>query len=701
MPAPSSDRVRRPASPRPVDPLASSRATALVVAALVATVAAVLAPVLGARAIGLDDPQIVVANPLVRSPGWEGVGRAFAEVLRPSSMDAYYMPLSMASLALDAVWGGSASNLVPFHVTNLVLHLIATVLAFVVLRRLVGSTAAAALAALVYGVHPVMVEAVASAGERKTVLSTALAFACLVAHGRVLDGGGARARIASVALFALALLAKPSVLTLPLVLVLLGPGPWSARAKWVEVAPHLALAVASAFISSASVRATWEFVAPPPLDPADLVLKALWLPAHYAGLWLWPARTSTVHQPPSPFELSNPVVLAGVAITCVLAVSAWTMRRRAPLAVLGLLAFALLLLPTYGILRFSPTISYERYLHLPAIGFALVIAAALAAALRRGHLVLAVGVALVGVAGLAVGARRALEPWRDSVALWTRAVEVAPGMAASHNGLGATLSDAGDDAGAEPRFERAVAVDPGYGDGYYNLGRVRVRLGRPAEALESLERAAALMPGSEAVALQRGLAFNMLGRPVEAERELRRALTLRPDYALAWGPLGVARTLQGDAEGGIESLRRAADATGEPGTRVMLAAALIAHHGPDAESVALLERAIADQPDLVPALNELAWVRATASDPAWRDGAQALAYSERALAAVGGADPGVLDTRAAAEAAAGRYADAVSTARRALDGARAAGDTALVVAIESRLAAYRRGESWRESPRRR
>ncbi|MFM7231070.1 MAG: tetratricopeptide repeat protein [bacterium] len=701
MPAPSPGRARRSAPPTASDPLASPRATAFVVAALVATVAAVLAPVLGARAIGLDDPLLVVANPLVRTPGWEGVARAFAEVLRPSTMDAYYMPLSLSSLALDAVWGGSASNLVPFHVTNLVLHLVATVLAFVVLRRLVGSTAAAALAALVYGVHPVMVEAVASAGERKTVLSTALAFACLVAHGRALDGGGARARVASVVLFALALLAKPAVLTLPLVLVLLGPRPWFDRAAWRGVVPHLALAAVSGAISSASVRATWEFVAPPPLDLADLVLKALWLPAHYAALWVWPARTSTVHQPPSPFELSNPVVLAGVGATLAIAALAWVLRRRTPLAVKGLVAFALLLLPTYGILRFSPMISYERYLHLPAIGFALVIAAALAAGLRRGQRVLAVGLALVVAAGLAVGARRALEPWRDSLALWTRAVEVAPGMAASHNGLGATLSDAGDDVGAEPRFERAVAVDPGYGDGHYNLGRARVRLGRPADALAPLERAAALLPGSEAVALQRGLAFNMLGRPVEAERELRRALELRPDYALAWAPLGVARTLQGDAEGGLEALRRAADATGEPGPRVMLAAALIAHHGPDAEAVALLERAVADSPDLVPALNELAWLRATAADPVWRDSAQALAYSQRALAAAGGSDPGVLDTRAAAEAAAGRYADAVTTARRALDGARALGDSALVVAIESRLAAYRRGVPWRETPRRR
>ena len=146
-------------------------------------------------------------------PSVESVRRFFSEVLSPSTLNAYYMPLSMTSVMLDAAAGGSAINLLPFHATSLALHAVAASMLFLLLRRLTGSSMAAALAALAWGAHPVMVEAVASAGERKTVLADALAFASAWAFVRGAQTGGRLARWGSVALFALALLAKPSVMT--------------------------------------------------------------------------------------------------------------------------------------------------------------------------------------------------------------------------------------------------------------------------------------------------------------------------------------------------------------------------------------------------------------------------------------------------------------------------------------------------------
>ena len=655
---------------------------------IAALVALVFGPVLGARAIGLDDPTLIVANPLVQQPSVAAVLRVFTEVLRPTVMNAYYMPLSMASLALDAAWGGSGTNLVPFHVTNLALHLIAVVLLFLSLRRLTGSTIAAAFAALAYGVHPVMVEAVASAGERKTVLATALAFASLYAA----LGEGARARVAAWLLYVLALLAKPSVLMLPIVFVILEAWPLrrASRAALVAWWPFALTAAVAAFVSSRSVAATWEFGSPPPLEPGTLALKAIWLFGFYARQVLWPVGLSTVYAPPAPFTLANPAVLLGVGAAIALAGLAWLMRWRAPAFGVGLLVSAVLLAPTFGILRFSPVIAYDRYLHLPLAGLALALAFGLAR-VRRSSLMIAACV--VVIAAEAVAARQALVPWGDTVALWRRAVAVAPTVAPSHNGLGAALDERGDTAGAIASYERAITVDPGYGDGYYNLGRARLRAGAAAEALPLLERATRLAPGSGSAALELGLCLNTLGRTREAVGTLRRALELRMPERLVASPLGAALFMSGEPREGLVWMRRAVVVSEEPLARIFLAQALGDDPAARSEVDALLADALRRAPQSVPVLNEVAWWHATAPDARDRDTTLALELSGRAVERTGGTDPTVLDTRAAAEAAAGRFEAAIATATRARS--LAGEDTTLANGLARRLTEYRAHRPYR------
>lgn len=660
---------------------------------LALVVGLVLSPVLGARAIGLDDPTLIVANPLVTHPSLAGVGRVFREVLHPTVMNAYYMPLSMASLALDAALGGSATDLVPFHLTNLVLHLVAIVLLFLVLRRLTGSTPAAACAALMVGVHPVMVEAIASAGERKTVLATALACGALLTSLRE----GRRTRFATWLLYVLALLAKPSVLTLPLVFVMVERlvQRRTSRAALVAWWPFAVTAGVGAFVASRSVAATWEFGTPPPFDAGLVALKAVWSLGFYARTLVWPVNLSTVYAPPAPFAMSNPTVLLGVGLALALGLSAWALRRRAPALGGGLLVAVTLLTPTFGILRFSPVICYDRYLHLPMVGVAMALAFGLAAGWRMPapRRTIVAALLLVVVVGEVVATRQAFEPWRDTLALWRRAVAVAPQVAPSHNGLGATLDERGDAAGAIAAFEQAIAVDPGYGDGHYNLARARRRAGQPERALPAIERAAVLSPGSGSVELEWGLCLSLLGRSREAVPHLQRALALRVDERVAALPLGLAMYASGDLAEGVRWLRRAVAANDDPVARLYLAQALDQDPASAREVAALLADALRLAPGRVPVLNEVAWWHATAPEGRDRDTTLALTLSARALELSARPDAGVLDTRAAALAAAGRFDEAVAIAQRAQDAA--AGDTALVRDLVQRLAGYRAHRSYR------
>ena len=159
-------------------------------------------------------------------------------------------------------------------------------------------------------------------------------------------------------------------------------------------------------------------------------------------------------RPERPLFRVGKAVLAGVLFTLALAVTAFVTRLRAPAFASGLAVFALLLAPTFSIVRFSPVIAYDRYLHLPALGLALALAFALVAASRRRRVAMIAAVLAVALAE-ALATRAAISPWRDSIAIWERAVQVSPNSAVAHNGLGATFSGRGETARAIAAHERS------------------------------------------------------------------------------------------------------------------------------------------------------------------------------------------------------------------------------------------------------
>ena len=193
---------------------------ALAAALVAALVIAVHWPMLGARALSLDDSEFVTNNPLVTRPGWGSAGRFFGEVLSPSTVEGYYLPLSMTSLMLDYAAGGRPDDLRAFHRTSLALHALNAALLVVLLVQLFGATVPAAIAGLLFGLHPLTVEPAVWVGERKTLLAAFFAFASVACYVRHARGGGRAWLPASVALHLLALLSKPTVVTLPLLLVL-------------------------------------------------------------------------------------------------------------------------------------------------------------------------------------------------------------------------------------------------------------------------------------------------------------------------------------------------------------------------------------------------------------------------------------------------------------------------------------------------
>lgn len=681
-------------------------AAALVLVA--ALVAAAHWPVLRAQALSFDDHEFITYNPLVTQPGWSSAARFFGEVLSPSTVKGYYLPLSMTSLMLDYAAGGRPDDLRVFHRTSLALHVLCTVVLALLLWRLFGAVAPAALAALLFGLHPLTVEPVAWVGERKTLLAALFAFAGLAAYVEHCRGRGRSWLPASVFLYLLALLSKPTVTMFPLLLLALDYWPLrrlsgrSVAEKW----PFFLLSLLSGIITLISHERTAGFAATASASWLAWPLHAGYLLAFYLGKVLYPVDLTSVYTPPAPFSLANPAVLVPVLGVAALTAGLVLLVRRARAPLTGWLFFAIALAPTLGLVKYSWVVASDKYVYFPAAGLSMVLAWGLAAAWRAESAVagpaarraLVTAIVLAVALAEAAGARAALRNWTTSLDLFRHMEALAPAAPAVHNELGVLLARRSREEEAARHLRRAVELAPEYGDAHYNLGVVLGSSGHLEEGIQHLRQAVELLPDDAHAAYNLGAALRLQGRLVEAEGELRRALRLQPDYAQAVDLLGSVLVMRGKLAEAVDQFRRAVSlAPQDAQVRFHLAMALTGLGGDPAEVAEHLREAIRLSPSWAEPYNSLAWMLATSPDPAMRDPAQALALAERAAQLSGRRDPKVLDTLAAAQAAGGDFASAVATARTALALAGESSAGRLAQEIRQRLRLFERGVAFVET----
>jgi len=660
-------------------------------------------PVLRARALSLDDAAFITQNPLVTTPGWPSVHRFFVEVLRPSTVRGYYLPISMTSLMADYAMGGRPDNLYVFHRTSLGLHVLNAVLILILLYRLFGAIVPAGIAALLFGLHPLTVEPVAWVGERKTLLAMLFALGCLLCYVEHARGKGRAWLAASLALYLLALLSKPTVTMLPILLLLLDYWPlrrFDLRAvfsKW----PFLALSLASAIITLVSHQRTAGLTEP---DYTRWPLHAGYLLAFYLQKIVWPRDLSCAYPQPGPFALGNPAVLlsaVGVALLTLLLV---VVRRRARGPLTGWSFFVIAIAPTLGLVQYSWVIASDKYVYFPAIGLVMILAAGTAALLRspryagrasRSALLLLVALVL---AAEARGVRSTLRNWADSLTLYRHMEQIAPDSYVVQAQLGVILERASAHDQAIAHLRRAIALLPDYGEAHYDLGVALAGQGRLEESIEHLRKADQLIPDDPATIYNLGVALRLAGRLDEAAEQFGRAVRLNPRDVRSLDELGGALVMQGRPDAAIDRFQAAlAIAPDDANLHFRISMALLVRGGSATEAVSHLREAIRLNPDWPQPLNALAWLLATSPDPSVRDGEEALRLASRAVELTASRDPQVLDTRAAAQAASGRFVEAVTTERDAIQLASRSPADRLAPAMRERLKLYQRGLAYQES----
>jgi Flp pilus assembly protein TadD len=522
---------------------------------LAAAAALLYVPTLGHAFLNYDDDLYLTRNPHLRL-GLSPAGLAWAFT---TGYGANWFPLTWLSWLIDyAIWGLDPRG---FHLTNLLLHAASTALLFGVLARMTGATWRSAFVAGIFALHPVHVESVAWAAVRKDVLSGLLWIVTLWAYVRYTERPSWRRYLPVPLFLSLGLMAKPMLVTLPFVLLLLDYWPLRrmppVRRAVLEKLPLVALSAISSVVTYRVQQAAGA-VQPIDLYPASVrALNALIAYATYLRQAFWPSGLAVFY--PHPGENVSQAAAGGAALLLA-AITAVALRARArhPYLAVGWLWFLGTLVPVIGLVQLGAQAHADRYLYLPLIGLSIAVAWSVPDLLARRWPRAPLMLGAAALVALAIMSVRQVPRWRDSAALFAHALEVTRENAVAHLNLGVALADRAEYSEARRHLEEAIRIHPGSAEGHGALAEVLAREGRQEDAIARFRTALRLDPGLSRVHNGFGRALLEGGDAEEAALHFREAVRLDPVYAEAHSNLGVALLRAGSFAEAVEHLREAA-----------------------------------------------------------------------------------------------------------------------------------------------
>ena len=534
------------------------RERAVVALGLVVLVGIAYRHVPGFDFVNLDDPFYVYENPAVRAGlGLDGITWAFTTL-----HEGGWRPLVWLSFMLDTTLFGT--DPFGYHLSNVLLHAANAVLLAEVLRRLTGQPRPAAWVALLFALHPQHVEAVAWITSRKDVLSTLFFMLALLSYARALALTG-RPRIAPVAIwFTLGLMAKPMLVTLPLVLLLLDGWPLArlGRDTWAaclwEKLPLFAIALVFgvlAVLGQDASRALWSMEQ---LSFPARIANALVSYVAYLGDFFWPVDLIVPHPFPSEGLAPGHILLCTLLLVAISGVALW-IAGRAPYVPMGWLWYLVTLLPVSGLLQFGMHARADRFTYIPTIGLCIALVwgiRALLAARELPQSVQGMSALPVLVLGWATGLQ--LSHWQDAQSLHRHVLSVQPDHVEAHHGLGMALGNAGELGAALPHLEEAVRLAPAHPEARADLGVLLALRGDTRRGARELREAARLAPTDAGVRHKLATTLANAGETEAALQELRAVIRIDPERASAHNDLGVLLATAGDLAAALPHLREAA-----------------------------------------------------------------------------------------------------------------------------------------------
>lgn len=540
-------------------PPEDSRRPGFVPIIIVATVF-LFAPVLWYDFVNFDDPVYVLDNPIVADGvTWAGVVRAFT-----TTQAAYWHPVTWLSHMLDVELFGFRPG--PHHLVNVLLHVFNALLLFGVLVRMTGMPGRAAFVAMIFAIHPLRIESVAWVAERKDVLSTLFWMLAIWVYVEYVKKPGRGSYLTALGLFAIGLLAKPMVLTLPVVLLLLDVWPLrritfdSITRRRVmplilEKIPFLMLSVAAAIVTIVAQHGGGAVKSLDQFPLGHRVANAVVSYVTYLWMQVLPLNLAVFYPnvPVPAWQVAGSVV-ALIAISWV----AIRQASRQPYLAVGWAWYLVTLLPVIGLIQAGFQSLADRFLYIPHIGISIAVTWGLAERFRSTRAaallpkVAAAAVLVYFVMGLAY-----VRTWCNSETMWRQALAVTRDNYVAHTNLGVALADQGRLDEALTHSYEAIRIKPEQADAHANIGNLLARRGDYDAATAHYRDAIRFWPQLADAHNNLGVALGKQGDAAGAIGSYRRALHYSPELAAAHHNLGRALAARGQTSEAETHLRGA------------------------------------------------------------------------------------------------------------------------------------------------
>ena len=654
-----------------------ARGIVLISILLVAVVWLVFSRTIGYDFVNYDDHVYVYQNPIA-SAGLtlHGIVWAFAHTHARN-----WHPLTTLSHMLDC----QIFNLKPggHHFTNILLHTLAVLLLFFALRKMTGTVWRSAFVAAVFAIHPLHVESVAWVAERKDVLSALFFMVTLAAYTSYLRQPSLGRYLMVSVFFACGLMSKSMLVSVPVVLLLLDYWPLARgqrvegrrqrsevrgqrseiRSLIIEKLPLFALSILCGVVTFLIQERSAGSLEQLPLGWR--INNAIVSAVTYIWQMFWPTGLAVFYPHPEDRLAIWQVALA-LGLLIAITGLAFIYRKTRPYLLVGWLWYLVMLLPVIGIVQVGLQGHADRYTYLPHIGLYVALTWLIADVFspvryRRAGLAAAGITALVA---LSACAWNQTSYWRNSEALWTRALAVTNDNETAHTNFGMLLSREGQIDEAISHFQTALQIVSKSGEAHYGLTRAIIYC-------------------------DLANAFVRTGRIEEAITDLEKAVELQPNYADAHYNLGSVLLQKGEIDRAIAQWQTTLSINPNDGEAHTALGNALLQKGQLREAIVHYQAALEIEPLAVLPLNNLAWVLSTSDDTEFRNGSRAVELAERAVQLSQAQNPRFIRTLAAAYAADGRFSDASEAAERALSLAREQNNFDLARAIQKDVDLYR------------
>lgn len=631
-----------------------------------------------------DDNRYITHNTHVHEGiTWENLAWAF------SSTDfGYWHPLTWLSHMLVFQLFGLKFGM--HHLTNLFLHIANTLLLFLVLKRMTGALWQSVFVAAMFALHPLNVESVAWASERKNVLSTFFWMVTLLTYVRYVERPGFYRYLQTFLVFVLGLMAKPVLITLPFVLLLLDYWPLcrfnlagSDRGNQdphtsqktglqralllrpvLEKIPFLSLSAVCVYLSSLSIQRFGNLVSTASVPMKLRITNALVTYVSYIKKMVWPRNLAIFY----PYPQTVPLWQAGGALLLLLCISFFVLRavRSKPYLAVGWLWYMGTLVPAIGLVQAGlwPAIA-DRFVYVPLIGLFMIIAWGIPEILigwrHRKEGLVVIGALFFPI--LMVTTCLQLRHWQNGVTLFTHNLNVTHNNGLAHNELANALKQQGKFSKAMFHYSKALQINPNYAEAHNHLGFT--------------------------LALQKDYK--------DAIYHYNEALRIKPDYTEAHNNLGTVLAQQENIKGAFYHFNKALEINPNYAGAYYNLGKIFANHGNIEKAILFYQKALELNPEMPQALYNLSWINATHENEKYRNGKKAVKLAEKLCKMTQYNQPVALDALAAAYAETGKFDAAVLTVQRALKLALLSGPQELAMGLKEKLKLYQAERPYRQS----